>query len=771
MIHCLHGIRRACVVAAWLLCAAAVPAASAGERERNARVRLTFGVDVPRLNDDDAIRRWVATDLHRRLGLGGNDVLAVDPARPLGTYQVVRLSQSARGVPIRYRESRLLLKGDGAPAHLLGYHSPFRHIPAPNPRLSVGQAASMAGGAERDMSAARLVFWPAGDEVRLSYELDGTFPQALRRTAPVERVYVDASTGEVLDRLSLTHRALVREIRDFALACEREGIVFAVDYETTERLVESSPLVRSETVNGGGLAAERLFDLLGSIHAFLGLALELDSFDGEGAAIEAILGVRYHSQARGEQCIGDRFNAQWHPVKNQMRLPVAALDVPEVVAHELTHGVISSGGGLIYRHQSGALNEAISDAVGVAFAAWFRNGAPRDAGTTLPMTGRDWRLLVPDGSVMRDMRDPGPPYPDHYDDFVYLDSGEDAGGVHLNSSIINHGFYLLAAGGQHARGGPVVEGIGVMQAAGIFGRAAAALLIPNSDFVDARYGFADVAEALYGPASREWVAVHTAMDAIGVRGRWALPAEPESGPSPERDRDPGPSPERDRDPGPSPERDRDPGPSPERDRDPGPSPERDRDPGPSPERDRDPGPETALDPGSNSVLVLSLIASLTLLGAAGLMLRRRPGRSAVRRTWSDEQGNQSPNAAVPVPAGAPRPAPQEEALLGVLLPVDGSRPIPLAQAQLSSRDGLVIGRNRELCHVEIGNAAVSRRHLRLRAAGGAILVEDLNSLEGTQVDGIHLKPFEAQAVGWGQKLSIAGLAYRVQPKVETRFRS
>ena len=83
---------------------------------------------------------------------------------------------------------------------------------------------------------------------------------------------------------------------------------------------------------------------------------------------------------------------------------------------------------------------------------------------------------------------------------------------------------------------------------------------------------------------------------------------------------------------------------------------------------------------------------------------------------------------------------------------------------------MVIGRNIELCHLEIQLAAVSRRHVRLRAARGAIQVEDLNSLEGTQLDGIDLKPFEPQPITSGQTLSIGGSAFRFQGKVEVRFR-
>ena len=186
-----YRIRLASTLAAWLLWAVAAVAAPAGNEPddgRHARVRLTFGVDVPRLDADDAIRMWVATDLHRRLGLDDTDVLTVEDMRSLGDYRVVRVSQKAHGFPIVYRESRLFLNSENEPLRLLGYHSSFPGTPVPRPRLSVAEAVSMAGGTEHDASSSRLVFWPAGDRVRLSYELEGAFPGALRRVAPFERV-------------------------------------------------------------------------------------------------------------------------------------------------------------------------------------------------------------------------------------------------------------------------------------------------------------------------------------------------------------------------------------------------------------------------------------------------------------------------------------------------------------------------------------------------------------------------------------------------------
>ena len=241
MSHRCQRICRVLLVAAWVPSAAATPIAS-DDASHDTRAGLTFGSDMPRLSSDSTLRRWVATDLSRQLGLTTAEHLEVDSRlRRLGDYQVLRLSQTLHGVPVIYRESRLLLDSESRPVHLLGHHSTFGEPPARRPRLSASQAASRAGGAPEHTSSWRLVFWPAADEPRLGYELEGAFPDASEATAPFERVYVDASTGDVLHRLPVTRQALDREVHDFYAACREHEIDGLVDYPDAELLRIVSP--------------------------------------------------------------------------------------------------------------------------------------------------------------------------------------------------------------------------------------------------------------------------------------------------------------------------------------------------------------------------------------------------------------------------------------------------------------------------------------------------------------------------------------------------
>lgn len=120
---------------------------------------------------------------------------------------------------------------------------------------------------------------------------------------------------------------------------------------------------------------------------------------------------------------------------------------PSVVGHEMTHGVVQFSGGLVYRGQSGALNESISDVFGAMVLQYMEQAGVCD---TDWLIGRD--ILGPEinGVALRSMKAPGTAYSDallgqdpqpYHMDF-YVDTTDDNGGVHINSGIPNHAFYL-----------------------------------------------------------------------------------------------------------------------------------------------------------------------------------------------------------------------------------------------------------------------------------------------------------------------------------------
>lgn len=95
----------------------------------------------------------------------------------------------------------------------------------------------------------------------------------------------------------------------------------------------------------------------------------------------------------------------------------------------------------------------------------------------------------------------------------------DNGGVHINSSIANHAFYLAVMGGTNRVSGLAVTGVGfgnLNQMEQVFYRAFTEMLTPSSDFAAARAATIQAARDLYGANSAPERAVTQAWTAVGV---------------------------------------------------------------------------------------------------------------------------------------------------------------------------------------------------------------------------------------------------------------
>ncbi|MBI1733218.1 MAG: M4 family metallopeptidase [Gammaproteobacteria bacterium] len=222
-----------------------------------------------------------------------------------------------------------------------------------------------------------------------------------------------------------------------------------------------------------------------------------NSIDGQGANMQALVRLGL-----------DFDNAFWDASNQIMafgdkRIYAGALDV---VAHEMTHAVISSTADLIYQGQSGALNESLADIFGVMVETRTQGDA-------------DWKVGEDVGQVFRNMKNPGSvdclgvPCPSSMSG--YINTTQDNGGVHLNSSIVNHAFYLLAEG--------LPGAIGTLDAAKIFYRALTTKLFPDADFVDARLNAVAAAEELFGAGSVQANTTAAAFDAVEI---FAAPPTP-----------------------------------------------------------------------------------------------------------------------------------------------------------------------------------------------------------------------------------------------------
>ncbi|MCW2971962.1 MAG: peptidase [Thermoleophilia bacterium] len=192
----------------------------------------------------------------------------------------------------------------------------------------------------------------------------------------------------------------------------------------------------------------------------------------------------------------------------------------DVTVHEMAHGITDHSAALVYEDQSGALNESMSDVFGEAAEQWHEH--PETFGTVAGAKQGDW-LIGEDistpafGKAMRDFAHPGTAYdnefagvdpqPGHMRDFV--DTLEDAGGVHINSGIPNRAAYEVA------------QQLGTEKLAKVWYDALTTRLHAGADFSDAATATIASAKALYDDTAGQ--AVSDAWASVGV-----LPKQPDA---------------------------------------------------------------------------------------------------------------------------------------------------------------------------------------------------------------------------------------------------
>ena len=225
-----------------------------------------------------------------------------------------------------------------------------------------------------------------------------------------------------------------------------------------------------------------------------------NSIDGVGGNIVAFVNVADGDGSSMENAFWNG-NAMWYGNGGSIFKPLArGLDVG---GHEMTHGVIEKTANLEYQDESGALNESFADVFGVMI--------DRD----------DWKLgedVMQNGvnpnNALRDMQDPhngvssNSPWwqPSHTDE--QYSGNEDNGGVHINSGIPNHAYYLFAT----------TSGVGKDKAEQVFYKALDDYLVKSSQFVDLRIAVEQAATDLYGSTVANAASVAFATVGIGDNG-------------------------------------------------------------------------------------------------------------------------------------------------------------------------------------------------------------------------------------------------------------
>jgi len=279
-------------------------------------------------------------------------------------------------------------------------------------------------------------------------------------------------------------------------------------------------IVRAEGAPATGDAAtDEAYDGLGATFDFYWQAYQRNSIDDQGLPLNAT--VHFGSNYDNAFWNGERMVFGDGDGKLFNRFTISL----DVIGHELTHGVTQDEAQLAYYGQSGALNEAVSDVFG-SLIKQHKLGQTAAQADWLIGAG----LLAPGvkGVALRSMKAPGTAYDDpvlgkdpqpaHMRDFVT--TYQDNGGVHINSGIPNHAFYLAAV----ALGGNAWE-----QAGRIWYEALRdSKLRPNAGFRTFARLTVVSAGRLYGPNSPEQRAIHDSWMKVGV----VVAALPATAPAP-----------------------------------------------------------------------------------------------------------------------------------------------------------------------------------------------------------------------------------------------
>lgn len=348
-------------------------------------------------------------------------------------------------------------------------------------------------------------------------------------------VFVDAKTGEVIDQYNgLMHadeqtqkgagKGVHGEHRELHITQVKEpnaGTKFALADYSHENLggivtydAKNDYSFSNDTVHMGNSAAfisdydraavdahynsEKVYDYFLNEHG-------RNSLDGNGMAI--ISRVHY-----GNNYNNASWNGRWMTYGDGDGKFMISLSAGlDVAAHEMTHGVISHSANLVYRNQSGALNESFADVFGalVDDSDWEMGEdimAPeaKANGSTVLRSLSNPNGVIVSNEQRRAYSTNGGVYPDHMDEFYHMPTSVDGGGVHVNSSITNHAAYLIA------------QDLGREKLGKIYYRALTVYLTSNSDFSDARQAIVQSAIDLYGEGSEEEAAVHSGFDAVGI---------------------------------------------------------------------------------------------------------------------------------------------------------------------------------------------------------------------------------------------------------------
>lgn len=361
----------------------------------------------------------------------------------------------------------------------------------------------------------------SAENMRLAYKFD------IYAEAPLYRAYVfvDASTGEILDEQSRI--CMVNAVGTAATKYSGNQTMTSDNNSGTYRL--------RETGRGNGIQTYNMQNgtsYSGSVDFTNGSA-NWTSTGFDQAATDAHWGAEmtydYYMNQHGRNSIdGNGYllrsyvhystnyvNAFWNgqvmTYGDGNGTSFSIMTGIDICGHEITHGLINASANLTYQNESGALNESFADIFGNSIENFARP------------TDWNWRIgedVTTSGSGIRSMSNPGLfGDPDTYMGTNYYTGTADNGGVHTNSGVSNFWYYLMVTGGTGTNdlvNAYSVSAQGWSKASRIAFRGLTVYFTSSTNFANARALTEQAAVDLYGNCSPELAATSNAWYAVGV---------------------------------------------------------------------------------------------------------------------------------------------------------------------------------------------------------------------------------------------------------------
>ncbi|MCW6006457.1 M4 family metallopeptidase [Micromonospora sp. CPCC 205371] len=488
--------------------------------------------------------------------------------RPLGTHQV-RFAQTHRQIPVFGATAIVELTSE---RELVSVSAELDEVTGVDPVESLGRVDALDRVAKYTNTAlppatgveGRLMFYkdeyggswhlawffpglpaqpPSTPGPELSVEGHGLGP---RPVPPSYNFLVDAHSGEILFAYSATPTALptparctgVDENEDRQTFLGRlvnaSGTSVLLDdplrsvrtYDLQFTDIDTNPPVPNSPVGAAtsdygttNRAAVSAHLNAGRVQDFYKGVLQRDGIDDKGMALISLVNTTAASMQEPPALL----NAFWWQgrmwygqIMRDGRL-VSLSRYLDIIAHELTHGVIDTTSGLVYATQSGALNESFADIAGVIISNWYTAPDRADVRTW------SWDIgpgLRPDGRPLRDFADPTKlGHPAHMRDFRRLRPGEqpnpgnDNGWVHFNSNIHNKAIHNLLTMTSNGSTVFTVEDVAILT------YLAMTRLAPRATFTAALAAVVDVARTYFGgdpQRDAKIAAIREAYQLVGI---------------------------------------------------------------------------------------------------------------------------------------------------------------------------------------------------------------------------------------------------------------